>query len=60
MPERPPIRTGGAYTETVTAYDSMDRATTTRLTLPGTDPLASEGAGTLEFESHHYNVDGTL
>ncbi|WP_437039458.1 RHS repeat-associated core domain-containing protein [Streptomyces sp. enrichment culture] len=52
-------KSGRAYTETVTAYDTMDRPTTTELTLPGADPLAAAGAGTLRFESH-YNIDGTL
>ncbi|WP_405526879.1 RHS repeat-associated core domain-containing protein [Streptomyces canus] len=51
--------TGKAYTETVTAYDSLYRPTTTELTLPDSDPLAAAGAATLQFESN-YNIDGTL
>ncbi|MFF5978010.1 RHS repeat-associated core domain-containing protein [Streptomyces olindensis] len=52
-------KTGKAYTETVTAYDSLSRPTSTQLTLPGSDPLAAAGAATLQFEST-YNIDGTL
>ncbi|MEU0342030.1 RHS repeat-associated core domain-containing protein [Streptomyces bobili] len=53
-------RTGKAYTETVTSYDSLSRPTTTELTLPGSDPLVTAGApATLQFESN-YNIDGTL
>ncbi|WP_371660677.1 RHS repeat-associated core domain-containing protein [Streptomyces sp. NBC_00280] len=52
-------KTGKAYTETVTAYDSLSRPTATELTLPDSDPLAAAGAATLQFESQ-YNIDGTL
>lgn len=52
-------KTGKAYTETVTAYDSMARPTTTELTLPASDPLAGAGAATVQFETN-YNIDGTL
>nr|WP_308405228.1 RHS repeat-associated core domain-containing protein [Streptomyces sp. B93] len=52
-------KAGKAYTETVTAYDSMSRPTTTELTLPASDPLAAAGAATVRFETH-YNIDGTL
>ena len=52
--------TGTAYTSTVTAYDSMDRATATHLTLPSDDALVTSGAvtATLAF-STAYNIDGT-
>ncbi|MFE9776426.1 polymorphic toxin-type HINT domain-containing protein [Streptomyces sp. NPDC005931] len=53
-------RTGQAYTTTVTAYDSLNRATGTELTLPGSDPIVTAGApATLAYESY-YNIDGTL
>lgn len=51
---------GKAYTDTVTAYDSMDRPTGTRLTLPSDDALVTSGAvsSTLNFAAA-YNIDGT-
>ncbi|MGQ4385535.1 RHS repeat-associated core domain-containing protein [Streptomyces sp. SAS_270] len=53
-------KTGQAYTQTVTAYDSLDRATGTQLELPADDPLVKAGApSTLAYESY-YNVDGSL
>ncbi|MER8027993.1 RHS repeat-associated core domain-containing protein [Streptomyces bauhiniae] len=52
-------RSGKAYTQAVTSYDSLYRPTTTELTLPESDPLAAAGAATFRFESD-YNVDGTL
>ncbi|MEU8523631.1 HNH/endonuclease VII fold putative polymorphic toxin [Streptomyces sp. NPDC048577] len=49
-----------AYTKTVTAYDKLDRATATELTLPATDPLtASVPNGKLAYTSY-YRLDGTL
>ncbi|MEU7029227.1 RHS repeat-associated core domain-containing protein [Streptomyces sp. NPDC046275] len=49
-----------AYTKTVTAYDDLNRPTTTELTLPATDTLyASVPNGTLTFTSN-YRLDGTL
>jgi RHS repeat-associated protein len=54
--------TGSSYTKKVTAYDSLYRATATKLTLPTNDPLVSKGAlssATLDFTSY-YNIDGTL
>ncbi|MFE3268906.1 RHS repeat-associated core domain-containing protein [Streptomyces sp. NPDC059215] len=51
---------GTAYSQKVTAYDSLNRPTTTQLVLPSTDPLVSSGAvsATLAF-STYYNLDGT-
>ncbi|MER5937166.1 polymorphic toxin-type HINT domain-containing protein [Streptomyces sp. NPDC001928] len=51
---------GSAYTNKVTAYDSLYRATTTQLVLPSTDPVVTSKAveATLTF-STYYNVDGT-
>ncbi|MFF2566510.1 RHS repeat-associated core domain-containing protein [Streptomyces sp. NPDC058084] len=52
--------TSKAYTKTVTAYDVLNRPTTTELTLPTTDTLyASVPNGKLTFSSN-YRVDGTL
>ncbi|WP_107428759.1 RHS repeat domain-containing protein, partial [Streptomyces kebangsaanensis] len=52
-------KTGAAYTQTVTAYDSLDRATATQLELPASDPFVKAGApSTLAFETY-YNIDGT-
>ena len=52
--------TGAAYTQKVTAYDSLDRPTTTELDLPSTDPLVTSGAVTATLtNSTHYNLDGT-
>ncbi|MFI9004984.1 RHS repeat-associated core domain-containing protein [Streptomyces sp. NPDC053541] len=49
-----------AYTKTVTAYDELNRPTTTELTLPATDTLyASVPNGKLTFTST-YRLDGTL
>ncbi|MFJ9019058.1 polymorphic toxin-type HINT domain-containing protein [Streptomyces sp. NPDC102259] len=53
-------KTGAAYTQAVTAYDSLNRATGTQLQLPASDPLVKAGApSTLAYETY-YNVDGTL
>ncbi|MFI5961434.1 RHS repeat domain-containing protein [Streptomyces asoensis] len=53
-------KAGAAYTQTVTAYDSLNRATSTQLQLSANDPFVKAGApSTLEYETH-YNVDGTL
>ncbi len=53
-------KTGQAYTSTVTAYDSLDRATSTQLRLPDSDPFVQAGeSATLAFESN-YAIDGTL
>jgi RHS repeat-associated protein len=51
---------GTAYTKKVTAYDSLDRPTTTQLVLPSNDPMVSAGAiaATTSF-STHYNLSGT-
>ncbi|MFF3819282.1 polymorphic toxin-type HINT domain-containing protein [Streptomyces bluensis] len=53
-------KTGKSYTQTVTAYDSLNRATGTKLDLPADDPFVKAGAPqTLEYSSY-YNIDGTL
>ncbi|MFJ3898389.1 RHS repeat-associated core domain-containing protein [Streptomyces sp. NPDC090083] len=51
---------GTAYTKKVTAYDTLNRPTTTQLVLPSTDALVSSGAvaATLSF-STRYNLSGT-
>ncbi|WP_412074887.1 RHS repeat-associated core domain-containing protein [Streptomyces xanthophaeus] len=52
-------KTGQAYTREVTAYDSLDRATATRLKLPATDPLVKAGApASIDFTTA-FNNDGT-
>ncbi|MER6557539.1 polymorphic toxin-type HINT domain-containing protein [Streptomyces sp. NPDC001027] len=53
-------KSGAAYTQTVTAYDNLNRATATQLQLPASDPFVKAGAPTtLAFETY-YNIDGTL
>jgi len=53
-------KTGSAYTQTVTAYDTLGRATSTDLQLPATDPfVTAKQPAKLTFESY-YNLDGTL
>ncbi|MEU6807720.1 RHS repeat-associated core domain-containing protein [Streptomyces sp. NPDC046831] len=52
-------KSGAAYTMTVTAYDSLSRATGTQLQLPASDPFVQAGTpSTLAFETY-YNIDGT-
>ncbi|MEV5605769.1 RHS repeat-associated core domain-containing protein [Streptomyces sp. NPDC052299] len=53
--------TGKAYTKQVTGYDSLGRATETRLSLPADEPLVKSGAvtSTLDFETD-YRLDGTV
>ncbi|MFF1719382.1 RHS repeat-associated core domain-containing protein [Streptomyces sviceus] len=53
--------TGKAYTQKVTAYDSLYRPTANQLILPDAEPLVADGyvAKTLSF-STGYNVDGTV
>ncbi|WP_333733735.1 hypothetical protein [Streptomyces sp. IBSBF 3010] len=50
-----------AYTRQVTSYDTLGRATDTRLTLPADEPLVKSGAvaSTLDFETD-YRLDGTV
>nr|WP_324784219.1 RHS repeat-associated core domain-containing protein [Streptomyces sp. H51] len=52
--------TGKAYTQKVTTYDALYRATASQLILPDTEPLVSGGyvSKTLSF-STGYNLDGT-
>jgi RHS repeat-associated protein len=53
-------KTGQPYTQTVTAYDSLNRATGSELELPADDPFVAAGApAKLAYESY-YNIDGTL
>ncbi|MDX3404596.1 RHS repeat-associated core domain-containing protein [Streptomyces sp. ME01-18h] len=53
-------KAGAAYTQAVTAYDTMGRPTGTELRLPDSDPFVKAGQpATLAFESH-FNIDGTL
>ncbi|MEU0228192.1 RHS repeat-associated core domain-containing protein [Streptomyces sp. NPDC006284] len=53
-------KTGAAYTQTVTAYDSMGRATNTELQLPASDPFVKAGQPATVPSETHYNIDGTL
>ncbi|CAL9325026.1 polymorphic toxin-type HINT domain-containing protein [Streptomyces sp. SudanB91_2054] len=53
-------KTGAAYTQAVTAYDTMGRATHTELRLPATDPFVKAGQpATLKFETA-YNIPGAV
>ncbi|WP_412104205.1 polymorphic toxin-type HINT domain-containing protein [Streptomyces europaeiscabiei] len=53
-------KTGAAYTQAITAYDSLERATATELRLPESDPLVKAGVpSTLKYEAY-YNLDGSL
>ncbi|MFJ9117374.1 polymorphic toxin-type HINT domain-containing protein [Streptomyces sp. NPDC102394] len=53
-------KTGAAYTQAITAYDSLERATTTELQLPASDAFVKGGApSTMQYEAY-YNLDGTL
>ncbi|WP_443047079.1 polymorphic toxin-type HINT domain-containing protein [Streptomyces sp. NBC_00267] len=53
-------KSGAAYTQTVTAYDDLGRATATQLDLPQSDPFVKAGSpATLAYETY-YNIDGTL
>ncbi|MFJ2595090.1 RHS repeat domain-containing protein [Streptomyces erythrochromogenes] len=52
---------GRAYTKSVTAYDTLGRATTTRLTLPADEPLVQSGAvGATTDHTVNYRLDGSL
>ncbi|RSS45073.1 RHS repeat-associated core domain-containing protein [Streptomyces sp. WAC08241] len=49
------------YTKTVTAYDTLGRATSTTLTLPASDPLVTSGAVSETVAlGTAYRLDGTL
>ncbi|GGV50679.1 hypothetical protein GCM10010293_61870 [Streptomyces griseoflavus] len=53
-------KSGQAYTDTVTAYDTLSRPVASKLELPSADPFVKAGApATLQFETA-YNLDGTL
>ncbi len=52
-------KTGQAYTDSVTEYDTLSRPVKSKLELPATDPFVKAGApASLEFETA-YNLDGT-
>ncbi|MGW6876907.1 RHS repeat-associated core domain-containing protein [Streptomyces xanthophaeus] len=52
---------GKAYTKSVTAYDTLGRPATTRLTLPADDPLVTSGAIAATTDSTvSHRLDGTL
>ncbi|MHB9858889.1 RHS repeat-associated core domain-containing protein [Streptomyces sp. YIM S03343] len=52
--------TGSAYTQKVTAYDSLYHVTGGQLTLPASDPLVTSKAVTTTLAySAYYNIDGT-
>ncbi|WP_331741661.1 RHS repeat-associated core domain-containing protein [Streptomyces sp. NBC_01006] len=51
---------GKAYTKSVTAYDTLGRPATTRLTLPSDDPLVTSGAiAATTDQTASYRLDGT-
>lgn len=51
---------GTAYTKKVTAYDTLNRPTTTELDLPSNDPMVSSGAiAATTSVSTYYNLSGT-
>ncbi|MFJ8078829.1 RHS repeat-associated core domain-containing protein [Streptomyces sp. NPDC096176] len=53
-------KSGQAYTDTVTAYDSLSRPVANKLELPADDPFVKAGVpATLEFETA-YNLDNTI
>ncbi|MBQ0887849.1 RHS repeat-associated core domain-containing protein [Streptomyces sp. RM72] len=53
-------KSGAAYTQAVTAYDTMGRATNTELQLPASDPFVKAGQPATVASETHYNIDGTL
>ncbi|MBQ1100138.1 RHS repeat-associated core domain-containing protein [Streptomyces sp. b94] len=53
-------KNGAAYTNAITAYDTMGRAKETELRLPASDPFVRAGeAATLKFETD-YNIPGAV
>ncbi|MET9820629.1 MULTISPECIES: toxin C-terminal domain-containing protein [Streptomyces] len=53
-------KNGAAYTQAVTAHDTMGRATHTELRLPDNDPFVQAGqSDTLKFETA-YNIPGAV
>ncbi|MGW0345911.1 RHS repeat-associated core domain-containing protein [Streptomyces anthocyanicus] len=53
-------KSGAAYTQAITAYDTMGRAINTELRLPDSDPFVQAGQpATLTFEAD-YNIPGEL
>ncbi|MFI1376104.1 RHS repeat domain-containing protein [Streptomyces longwoodensis] len=53
-------KTGPAYTQSVTAYDNLQRPTGTQLQLPETDPFVKAGSQSSLVYETYYNLDGTL
>ncbi|WP_432157750.1 RHS repeat-associated core domain-containing protein [Streptomyces sp. bgisy153] len=53
-------RTGDAYTQTVTAYDKLNRPTASKLELPGSEAFVKAGAPSALTYTSYYNLDGTL
>ncbi|MEU4267690.1 RHS repeat-associated core domain-containing protein [Streptomyces sp. NPDC026092] len=52
--------TGSAYTKSVTAYDILNRPTTTELALPAADPITAAIPGGKLSHTSSYRIDGTL
>ncbi|MFE9249626.1 RHS repeat-associated core domain-containing protein [Streptomyces sp. NPDC007088] len=52
--------TGKAYTQKVTAYDALYKATGSQLILPADDPLVAAGVPSTLSYSTGYNLDGTV
>jgi RHS repeat-associated protein len=52
-------KTGAAYTQAVTAYDSLNRATGTELRLPDSDPFVKAGVPATLAHEAYYNIDDT-
>ncbi|MFE6358035.1 RHS repeat-associated core domain-containing protein [Streptomyces rochei] len=53
-------KTGAAYTQAVTAHDTLGRATHTELRLPDSDPFVKTGQpAVLKFETE-YNIPGAI
>ncbi|WP_230195997.1 polymorphic toxin-type HINT domain-containing protein [Streptomyces coriariae] len=49
-----------AYTQAITAYDSLERATGSELQLPASDPFVKAGAPSILAFETYYNFDGTV
>ncbi|MEU5521850.1 RHS repeat-associated core domain-containing protein [Streptomyces sp. NPDC047860] len=53
-------KNGAAYTQAVTAYDTMGRATRTELRLPATDPFVAAGQPATIKSETDYNIPGAV
>ncbi|MBZ6135484.1 polymorphic toxin-type HINT domain-containing protein [Streptomyces olivaceus] len=53
-------KNGAAYTQAVTAYDTMGRATNTELRLPDSDPFVKAGQPTTLKAETAYNIPGQI